>query len=1288
MSTALYRRYRPETFDEVIGQEHVTEPLKAAIERGRINHAYLFSGPRGCGKTTSARILARCLNCEKGPTPVPCGECPSCLDLANGGPGSLDVVEIDAASHNGVDDARDLRERAIYAPARDRYKVFILDEAHMVTSQGFNALLKIVEEPPPHIKFIFATTEPEKVIGTIRSRTHHYPFRLVPPEALGNYLEELCRREDVQVDKGVLPLVVRAGGGSVRDTLSVLDQLIAGSGPGGVDYATAVALLGYTPDSLLSDIVDAFSAGDGAGVYRAIERVIESGQDPRRFVEDLLERMRDLIVIHAAPEAAHAFLPEVPPDRLERLTLQARGFGQAELSRAADILNQGLTEMSGATSPRLQLELIAARILLPASGRSRDAVLSRVERMERRIGMSASGAGGTVPGATEPASAGAGSMGAGTTGAGQSGGAASTGGPGAGQGGGQPGGAGQHGGGHVSDGTGAQGSGQSSPQSAQAGGPSSMGAQAPAGGQSPAPDDFDELTAIAAAAESMLNDTPAAEPRGAAQSGGPQAGAGQPPGARQQPDGRSGGAQQGEPSPHETSTRDSLPRESRPDSEPGPSRHDSSQREARPAPEPGGSQPQEYSGPDRDPRPEAAPRQETGSGHEASSRPEQASSQRSDQRGGDLADGSRADDSHAADGRGHADGRARGAADVRTGALNQTRYEESSSGQGAQRGNGNGSPESSDRDASTSVDESTPAAAQASSAVPSSDGMGAGGVSGVGGGDSGTGGVGAGGIGGEIEAIRRAWPNILAAVEKRSRLTRAIIAANAIPQSFSDGVVYLGFNNAGSVQGFQQRDHAAKLAMAINDVLGIDARIDIGDVGRIGGNSGGPVSSGGSAPTGGQGSPASQQNRGPGSDFRRPSPEEVAAVVGTREVDKPQVDREKFWETGDAPQGPWSSDDEEGETAPRPEPADDSALTASTPDETDKGASPGADGEATGTDGVASNIPDAAPNVEDASAREDMQTAAGSEPVFGGDSDDAGQGIDGSGDTHRNSDSAASNDDDLVVPDLSDEDFFGPSTGSGHATASEPPASQRNASDSVPVHDARSTDAESSGAQATDLQSTMGQSSQSAESGSANDGSTHRTDEVGEEPMEYVQPRWEEPVWHDAPQQSGPTDGEMDSTSAGSGAVDVGAVVVPPPEDDDLDYLGAYADPDADFTGQGGAAPGAGQAGVAPGSNDASNRTGNQPSSQPAGGGAKPFKSRFAAIAERHGMDAGAYSAPSAPPRNPTPTPTSASEAPGSGPVEDEYDPETDLDITDAPQVGVAVIAKVLGGEIIDERDV
>lgn len=402
MSTALYRRYRPDTFDQVIGQEHVTDPLKAALAGGRVNHAYLFSGPRGCGKTTSARILARCLNCSEGPTPTPCGECASCRDLATGGPGSLDVVEIDAASNSGVDDARDLRERAVYAPARDRYKVFILDEAHMVTPQGFNALLKLVEEPPEHVKFIFATTEPEKVIGTIRSRTHHYPFRLVPPDTMTSYLDHLCQQEGVPVGKGVLPLVVRAGGGSVRDSLSVLDQLIAGSGPEGIDYGKATALLGYTPDSLLGDIVDAFSAGDGAAVYRVVDRVIESGQDPRRFVEDLLERIRDLLVISTSPQNARAFLPQAPEDLLERLVQQSQTLGPAELSRAGDLLNAGLSEMTGATSPRLQLELICARILLPAMDGTRSSVLSRVERMERRVGMQASGAAAGMP--TTPAS--------------------------------------------------------------------------------------------------------------------------------------------------------------------------------------------------------------------------------------------------------------------------------------------------------------------------------------------------------------------------------------------------------------------------------------------------------------------------------------------------------------------------------------------------------------------------------------------------------------------------------------------------------------------------------------------------------------------------------------------------------------------------------------------------------------------------------------------------------------------------------------------------------------------
>jgi DNA polymerase-3 subunit gamma/tau len=401
VALALYRKYRPASFAEVVGQEHVTEPLRTALAAGRVNHAYLFSGPRGCGKTSSARILARSLNCAQGPTPDPCGECDSCIGLAPEGSGSVDVVELDAASHGGVDDARELRDRAFYAPAQSRYRVFIIDEAHMVTTQGFNALLKIVEEPPEHLVFIFATTEPDKVLPTIRSRTHHYPFRLIPPGPMRALLEKNCANEGVTVEPTVYPLVIRAGGGSARDTQSIMDQLLAGSGSEGVTYERAVALLGVTDVALIDDMVDGLAAGDGAAVFGTIDRLVEAGHDPRRFAADLLDRFRDLVLLKSVPDAAQRGLVASPQSELERMTAQVERIGGATLSRYAEMLHTGLTEMRGATAPRLLLELLCARMLLPAASDAEAALLQRLERLERRMTLSggepAAGAGGPAP---------------------------------------------------------------------------------------------------------------------------------------------------------------------------------------------------------------------------------------------------------------------------------------------------------------------------------------------------------------------------------------------------------------------------------------------------------------------------------------------------------------------------------------------------------------------------------------------------------------------------------------------------------------------------------------------------------------------------------------------------------------------------------------------------------------------------------------------------------------------------------------------------------------------------
>ncbi|WP_349827124.1 DNA polymerase III subunit gamma and tau [Brevibacterium litoralis] len=1031
MSTALYRRYRPETFDEVIGQDHVTGPLKAAIANGRINHAYLFSGPRGCGKTTSARILARCLNCAEGPTPTPCGQCPSCRDLANGGPGSLDVVEIDAASHNGVDDARDLRERAVYAPARDRFKVFILDEAHMVTPQGFNALLKLVEEPPPHVKFVFATTEPEKVIGTIRSRTHHYPFRLVPPEVLTGYMEDLCARESVPVGKGVLPLVVRAGGGSVRDSLSVLDQLMAGATAEGLDYLTATALLGYTPESLLGDIVDAFAAGDGAGVFRVVDRVVESGQDPRRFVEDLLERFRDLVVVGTAPDAAHGFLPEVPADRLERLKQQALTYGAAELSRAADLLNAGLTQMTGATSPRLQLELICARILLPAAEGTRSSVLTRVERLERRLGM---GPTGTLPAGAVPAAPP-------TTPAAEA--------P-------SP----SHG-----------------PVPGAAGASTSTGAGASDGqaaGAAPTPseararaydDDLDALAAATAAAESFLADD----------------------------DGRQDGD------------------DARQD--------DSDARQVGPAPE----APQTPAAPETVDRQDQAGRQDQGP----------AVSERRPAGGPGPEDPT-----------------------PTTSAPPQVTPPESPAPSGPAPSGPAPSVQESGGPTPAPADPGRPVGGPDAPARPE---------------------------GSEIDAIRRAWPDILTAVGRRSQIVRAVVAANSVPLGFRGGELGLAFDNRGAAEQFGKSGGKDKLAAAIDETLGIRLTVVYAGSGPQFVPWGeGPGSSGPEAPGGNGGYPGVSPSGRPGGTqnaSHRPSQEEIDRVVGPREADRAPVDHSRHWQA--PPQdGPWSGadrpasgpdgDEDDQEVSPGAEPSDTTGVSAPAPAETAPAMSPSAPPETTAVPST-STTPEPAPEPETRGfdeARPYEETSAGEGAV------DLGA---------------------VVVPPPVDIDD--------------------------PYADVPYTDDED--------------------------------DHEG------------------APAPSGaPSAGGVDvegASAAGSGT-EAGT-------GDDLDFLGAYADEDS-FT-----VDGVDPLTAAPGNDTGrpGGRTGGRPGSTSAGApaGLDP-DNKFARLAARHNGQA---------PPPPVPEPQAPPEEPDPVAADYDIDPEADVDISAAPEFGVPVVERVLGGVVIEERD-
>nr|WP_232483570.1 DNA polymerase III subunit gamma and tau [Brevibacterium yomogidense] len=1235
----MYRRYRPEAFDEVIGQEHVTRPLSAAIDAGRINHAFLFSGPRGCGKTTSARILARCLNCAEGPTANPCGECPSCRDLANGGPGSLDVVEIDAASHNGVDDARDLRERAVYAPARDRYKVFILDEAHMVTTQGFNALLKLVEEPPAHVKFVFATTEPDKVIGTIRSRTHHYPFRLVPPETLGRYLEDLATREGVPVGKGVLPLVVRAGGGSVRDTLSVLDQLMAGSSDDGIDYKTAVALLGYTDDSLLGDIVDSFSAGDGAGVFRVIDRVVESGHDPRRFVEDLLERFRDLFVISAAEDSAASFLPEVPADRLERLKVQARAFGPAELSRAADLLNAGLTEMTGATSPRLQLELICARILLPGAEDSRRSVVSRVDRLERRVGMAA---GGRMPAGAVHADGGAVTQAAGGPAAPVGGEPARTDG---GSSEGQP-----------------AGRGTGGPSAAPAGGgaPAAGGAEA-AGGAAAAAQDADPFAGVAdamASARSVLDGGPGAKsPTNEGTARAPE------------PAGQAGAGQAG---PGQAASRQPAPGQPTPDQQPDAAAGPAAAQQHRGPDGQAPSTPQAPSAPQRRTAPQGQMDQQPPTGRPASAGQSTPAGQQTPVGQHPPADQRPHSGWQPGPGQGPDTAQQRSDAAQQPAPTRDFPGAASTASQGSAQAPQPASPRQPEPASRPSPDVQPEAHGEAHASPEIRQ---------------------APGVGAEIDAIRRGWPDVLVRLQQLRKLSYAIVSGNSFPQRFEGGVLYLGFSNPGSVQAFRRGPHAQFVSTAVEDSLGIRAEVRVGDENagppppHPGGPSSGGPASGGPAPSGGSASGGQAPSGGPASGGSAPAGgprdvtrEELDSVVGPREADREPVDHDRFWQTDSPEPGPASSPSSDHRQPPSPRGREhhDDAEDDSRSHLTDTEDSAGSFANSEVSD-VASGEPVAEDPWTPSPELDHWSAGAGS---VGSDrpsrsdavSPEPGSSPEYSGHVLSSSEPAPLQSDNVTpvsehAPPASDD----AAPASEHVPQGPDGAAPGSAGDARWSEDVQQQAdsgndgfATSAGENAVDFGAVFVPPPVDIEPYPEDDyGGGYAGDDPYAGSAEHSFPSPAEESFSPRVEDGPPS--QQDPSAQMAGPAPMGAPPSPPPGvaasaagGGDLDFLGAYADVDITFTEN----PGATQSGT--------------PTADAAEDPAGPL-GRYAHLVRRHSGDVkGSGNHVPAPAQEPVPDP-----------VENytDYDTEGDADIEHNNEFGPAVVERILGGVIIEEID-